>query len=161
MTAVRADILSVLGVLSSTLGIGRSVRSLVGIDDALVQHSSLVNGNTVLQRPGTDLSVLLALGARRFAGAARLSCLALVGRCMASVFDVRRESLVELVCMLVREIDDVLLSVPVVSVKDEGDPPRSNSLCGAPLISLLLCQRLSVVVLSTTDQQQNATGGHE
>lgn len=103
-------ILSVLGVLS-VLGSGRSVCSLVGGDGVLTQLASLGDGHTVLQRPGADLDVLLTLDTSGLAGAARL---ALVSRCTtstASVFDVRRESLVELVCMLLREIDDVVLTI--------------------------------------------------
>lgn len=105
------SILSVLGVLSSVLGSGRSVCSLVGGDGVLTQLASLGDGHTVLQSPGADLGVLLTLDTSGLAGAARL---ALVSRCTtstASVFDVRRESLVELVCMLLREIDDVVLTI--------------------------------------------------
>lgn len=130
--------LSVLGVLSA-LGSGRSVCSLVGGDGVLTQLASLGDSNTVLQRPGADLGVLLTLDTSGLAGAARL---ALVSRCTtstASVFDVRRESLVELVCMLLREIDDVVLTIKGELDVVLGKREAPESIASPEPLSLFLC----------------------
>jgi len=100
----HVSFLSVLGVFS-VLGSGRSVCSLVGGDGVLTQLASLGDGHTVLQSPGTNLGVLLTLGASSFAGAARL---ALVGRSTASttsMLNVRRECCIEYSRVGLRKID--------------------------------------------------------